>query len=432
MAPIALTDELIAGLEPKGKQQEFFDLLFPHPGSFGVRVGSAGRKSFFLIYGARGHRQRYPIGTFPLLNVEAARLRAVEVLRQVDDGRNPAWELRAKRLQPTLSELSREFLERGDRELRDATRREYRRILSAEILPVFGLKRVSEVTKPDLDQLYSRIAIGRGSRTMGERACALLKSLLRYAVQRGHLASSSIADWQPPERKDAGHKHDPFRLPLPDLLRLWVLLGEEDPLVAGPFRLILLTGQRPNLVLSMKWSQIRNELWFIPQRVEGAHQESFAFFLSPPALSCLKSVQEQLRRRRHVASPWVFPSRDGGPKRHLRKTAFRLSQRLGLRRPFSPLALRNAVREHLYEIGVRPDVVQRILYPQLAVRERRGGSELSAYNYGDEVRQALLSWSRRLTTVTPIKPFSAPPTRPNQKVVPLFPAAGGSSDLEEP
>ena len=421
---MAWRTEDILEMNTRKKQEEFYDSDFPFPGSFGLRVSSGGRKSFFLIFSQEGRRYRYTLGVFPLIALDEAKDMAEELLRKVQRGVNPAVELKAKRRSPLLSSLSRTYLEKPlGRPLSEATKKEYRRIFDRDILPHFGAKPALELNEDDADFLYANISKTRGSPVMAERSCFLLKSILKFAVLQGLIPRNPLRDWSPPESaSERSNKPDRHRLPFADLLRLWVLLGEEDPLVAGPFRLMLLTGQRPAQVLQMKWSQIRGELWNIPARAGKEGSPSVPFFLTPATSQCLKTIQEQLKLRGLSDSPYLFPSKAGGHRRHLRKTALRLSQKLGLRRPFNPLSLRHTVRENLFDLGVRPDVIDRILYPQLPVRARRGLIEGAPYNYSEEIQQALLLWSKRLTTVTPLKPFpSGSSPRLGSKVISLFP-----------
>ncbi len=424
MPGAALTEEMISQLLPRGAQQEFIDSAFPHPGSFGVRVGRGGRRSFFLVYRSNGERRRVTLGTSPLLSLNDARGLAEEILRAVASGRDPAVEAKLRRRSPTLSEAADDFLSsESGRRLSQATHREYSRILSREILPLLGAKKIADLSPADLDMIYMFVGKQRGSETMAERTCSLIRATLKFAVFSGKLLKSPLEEWKSPRRKSRQpKKSDVGRLSFPELLRLWVVLSEEDPLVSGPFRLILLTGQKPGTILSMKWSQIRGDLWFIPTPGEKAGGASIPFYLSPSALTCLKSIQEQLKLKRLSGTPHVFPSKDGGRKKHLRRTAARLSIKLGMKKPFSPLSLRQAVRENLYDIGIRPDVIERILYPLVPERRQRGVREHMLHNYAEEVRAALFAWSKRLTTVTPIKPFSGPaPQRTGSKIVPLFP-----------
>ena len=49
MPKISLNEQVISELELDSGQMELYDAEFPLNGSFGLRVGSGGRKSFFVV-----------------------------------------------------------------------------------------------------------------------------------------------------------------------------------------------------------------------------------------------------------------------------------------------------------------------------------------------------------------------------------------------
>src|SRR5580693_3010705 len=73
---------------------------------FGVRVNAGGKRSFFLNYrDSAGRERRYTIGTYPTWSVEAARERAKELRRLIDQGQDPAGDKRERREAPTVADL---------------------------------------------------------------------------------------------------------------------------------------------------------------------------------------------------------------------------------------------------------------------------------------------------------------------------------------
>lgn len=87
---------------------------------------------------------------------------------------------------------------------------------------------------------------------------------------------------------------------------LWQALDEEDPLVAGTFKLRLLTAQRGIEVLSMRWSDIDGEWWTIPAEVS-KNGLQHRVPLSPQVLVVLEQLRPLTRD-----SGWVFDSPKGG------------------------------------------------------------------------------------------------------------------------
>src|SRR5258708_26029119 len=71
---------------------------------FGVRAFKTGA-SFFLNYRLDGRDRRYTIGAFPTWTVTAARARARELRREIDQGHDPTGEKRERREAPDMQDL---------------------------------------------------------------------------------------------------------------------------------------------------------------------------------------------------------------------------------------------------------------------------------------------------------------------------------------
>src|ERR1022692_2564865 len=79
---------------------------------FGVRITSAGAVSFILNYHIHGRERRITIGKHPEWSVIAARNRALDLRREINDGDDPLEKRHQERSQPTVNDLCGEYLER--------------------------------------------------------------------------------------------------------------------------------------------------------------------------------------------------------------------------------------------------------------------------------------------------------------------------------
>ena len=92
---------------------------------FGVRTTAAGAKSFVLNYRAGGRERRYTIGSVPDWTVRAAREKAKELKRRIDNGEDPMAERHAERTAPTMGDLADRFEAEHLTKRRASTARDY-------------------------------------------------------------------------------------------------------------------------------------------------------------------------------------------------------------------------------------------------------------------------------------------------------------------
>jgi hypothetical protein len=104
-----LTDKAVRDLLPeKGLKIHYDDRL----SGFGVRITSAGYRSFVVRYRTKGGIQRTDtIGAVDTWTVVSARARAVEIKRLVDSGQDPQVIRQADRDAPNMKDLAKRFEE---------------------------------------------------------------------------------------------------------------------------------------------------------------------------------------------------------------------------------------------------------------------------------------------------------------------------------
>ncbi|WP_174274249.1 Arm DNA-binding domain-containing protein, partial [Sphingomonas bacterium] len=83
----ALTDKALEALKPQAERYEVHDSYCP---GLSVRVTPEGRKTFNVKYRYGVTQKRMTIGVYPRISLAAARQRAMDAMRQVDDGADPA------------------------------------------------------------------------------------------------------------------------------------------------------------------------------------------------------------------------------------------------------------------------------------------------------------------------------------------------------
>ncbi len=397
MAFLHLNEDTIEHLSTQLAQEEVYDSGFKFAGSFGVRVSRAGKKAFFLIYSLHGKRKRVTLGHFPLLGLEEARAKAIEILKQVAAGEDPAAQRKRYQQSETFREFAEEFLnEHVAPRCAESTLREYRRIISRELDPLWGDRKLIDIDEQDVHRMLVDIALERNSPVMANRVRSLASSIFSYACSRHLLQENPVAST---ERVIEEERRD-FALSIEEIHQLWHLLADLEPRIEAAFKVLLLTGQRVKDVLDMQWEHVRLDSWSV--RGDLQHQ----IYLSPPASQVLKSLQRVTGLQTHV-----FASATGKPLRDIRRFARQLNSHMQLDRNWSPSDLRRTVELRLREIGIRPDVVAYVLKQHTELK--RLTSLPQNYDYFPESQRALSRWARAIVPQDKTPPKGG-------KVIPLF------------
>jgi integrase len=158
-------------------------------------------------------------------------------------------------------------------------------------------------------------------------------------------------------------------------------------------KLILLTGQRPGEVASMKWEDLDSQWWTIPAAVTKTREENRV-----PLLPLAREVIEEARAY-SGDTPHVFASShsEGSPLtvRALSNAIRRHQSEMGITEHFTPHDLRRTLRTRLAELGTSDIVAEKILGHKLQ-------GVLAIYNrhsYDQEKRNALEQWERKLKKI---------------------------------
>jgi integrase len=267
MGTARITKRLVEGcsLPDDGKRIHIWDDKLK---GFGVMITSKGARSYVVQYrmGGRGHNtQTITIGRHGSpWTAEKARERATDILEQVRKGIDPRKaEADARRRDEdekhvrevlafdTYSEL---FVLRHAVALELRTTDDLRAVLRRDLVPRFGKKPLTELSRSDITRCLEEIADRSGSAS--NKAHKWLKKMLNFAVDRGDLASSPMERMRPPHRGRKGDR----TLNESEIKLVWKAC-ERIGYPFGTFtQVLLLTGQRLREIGEMRWDEIDNDL----------------------------------------------------------------------------------------------------------------------------------------------------------------------------
>lgn len=354
MALETLTAKTLEHLSTTRVQEEISDPLTP---GLSIRVGRGGTKTFYARYRIGGRVKRLKLGIYPRLSLADAREKARDALAKADAGEDPAVQRENARTGArTFRTLADAVLagraERGrdGRPTRDRTQYERRRLLDRELLPQWGDRDPTTITREDVVLLLESIR-DRGAPVVANRVLSLTRLIYNDGIRR--------RGW--PGLTNPAHLLEPVSyeeardrwLTADEIKAVWKATEEENPSIKAIYRLGILTGQREGSICALRWADVDDAgLWTIPpEHFKGKRLHVVP--LSPEALAVLEPL-----RAEQADETWVFPSRAKSKASYL--TNLGTAQRRIRGRTKLPHwvlhDLRTTFRTHAVKLGVLPEV----------------------------------------------------------------------------
>lgn len=374
----ALNAKAIEAFKPMAKRYEVHDLLCP---GFSVRVYPTGRKVFTVKYRYGLKQRRLPLGVHPRLALADARARAMEALRQVDEGIDPS--VQRRQLNMRVEAICADFIRQYARP-RNRSWQEAERIIKREFVAAHGQQDIRKITRSDILGLMDA-AIERGSAYQANRIHSHLRKLFNWCLERGIIDTSPVLGTRAPTREQARDRV------LDD--------GEIKAVLAasaagsGPYAqfvpLLLATGQRRGEVSKMRWSEIdfAAKIWVIPAELS-KNGKPHVVPLSNYALRVIGEIP------RWAGCDFAFTTTGRSPIRSFSK---------GLRHIHAQSKtsdwrfhdLRRTAASGMARLGIAPHVVEKVLN-HISGTISGVAAVYNRYGYDAEKREALEAWGKCL------------------------------------
>src|SRR5262249_44856222 len=161
---------------------------------------TTGNKSWAVRYRHNGATKKFTLGSYPAVDLKAARELGSKALRLVAEGRDPGEEkaqARAKR-PDSIDRVVEQFLERHCRRVNPPkTAYETERLLRRHVLPRWQGRNIDSITRRDVLDVLDRV-VDSGASIEANRALAAVRKLFNWALSRDIIASSPCTGVQPP------------------------------------------------------------------------------------------------------------------------------------------------------------------------------------------------------------------------------------------
>jgi integrase len=355
---IALTPAIIDStpIPSRGKSQKLTDGSGLH-----LLIKDNGRRYWRLKFGLFGKEQTYSIGTYPEVNIEAARQAARDARKLIAKGINPTEIKREEKTKAyvaaarTFGACGREFLDRKLSSLAPATRRKLEWQYS-NLRPLFD-RPINDIRAPDvIDVLLSIEA--KDHRESAHRTGQFASRVFRYAVQRSYCAVNPVADLREVLKPRAVESHAGITNPkqFGELMRYVDAAG---PVVGYAnvrhgLQLLARTFVRPGELRQALWSEfdLDKAEWRIPASRMKMRREHLVP-LSTQAVAILRKQFEITGK-----GPLVFPGLRSG--RPMSDATMGLALKAMFFEPdvHVPHGFRASASTLLHEAGVEPALIE--------------------------------------------------------------------------
>jgi integrase len=359
----ALTELAVRALQaPEKGQKTYWDGSLA---GFGVRVSQGGTKTFVLMHGR--NRQLTTIGRVGIITLAEARGKARNVLAQKTLGQ----------LQPkskTFEDAYTDFKEQKLPRLKPRTQKDYTRILDAHYLPKLRHDQLKDIGP---DRIYG--FTDKLVKTPSEQSHALAvgRTFFKWCVRRRYITNSPLEGVELPKLPSRKRVLNDA-----ELVKVYRAAEEFGYPYGDIVRLIILTGQRPGEVASLRpswFSHNQQTFTFPPGFLK--HSREHTIPVGPRAIALLEGIVPMY--------DYYFPARGtkDRPFSGFSKSKKRLLKLLPDVLPFTDHDLRRTFSTNVARLGVPPHIKEMLLGHASAKSDIESVYDL--YTYLPEMREAV-------------------------------------------
>jgi integrase len=369
------TDKFLRGLKADpSKSVDYWDALLP---SFGVRVGTTGRKSFFVGVRINGKYRRVTIKPpYDLLGLADARTKAKAIMTDAHGGIGP--EVRKKREEKgTFGAVAAAFMQDYAKDHR--TRGEYQRKIDVD-LAGWHDRQIADIKRADIKDLIRVKA--RTAPVAANRLLSVITKIFNWAVKEELVQASPAMQIDRPGKEIERERS----LSAEEIKVVWGVFDKLGYPWGPLYKMLLVTGQRRGEVAGMRWSEINGEGWKLP----GERAKKGKGHLVP-----LSSLATEILDGAPQVGELVFRANTDTALQNWSKTAKRLRKLCGPMEQWHIHDLRRTFATQLRSLGV-----DRLVVSKLLNHAEAGTTKIyDRYAADPEKTAAMERWANRLREI---------------------------------
>ena len=337
---LKLNEKNVRDAENLGRDYQIFDTDVR---GFSITIYPSGNRAFTLDYRVGGRQRRMTIGRWPEWTTVAARERAKDLRREIDEGIDPLNQRENAREAPRVSDMTKRYLEEHTPHLAARNAADQHTIMVKLVEPDWGNKLVTEITKADVEKLLTKIAAGRARPSKAKpnnrarklqgvkptpvranRVGEVLRKMFTLAVGWGWREDNPASAF----RRRIENERERFLTP-EEIGRLAkVLDAAKDQRAAGIIRLCMLTGARSGEVRQARFEQFNLDLGSWSKPAATTKQRKIHRI---PISGDVAAIVRQRSLLVPKGNPWLFSGdTPGQPVKEIRRFWVAIQKEAGL------------------------------------------------------------------------------------------------------
>ncbi|MDP2877863.1 MAG: tyrosine-type recombinase/integrase, partial [Holophaga sp.] len=284
-----ITDSFVREMDVRESKYVYWD---PKLTGFGAQVTPNGVKSYVFKYIRNGKQGWVTIGKTSAWKADAARERAREMRKQLDQGLDPKQRIEAEKQAPTVSELADRYLEEhADLHNKKRSAKEARALVEKIIKPNLGEMRAKDVNREHVEKLLRDL---KNTPTRANRVRSALSKMFNLAEQWNLRDDFSNPCHHVKPYKEAKRERYLNRLELEALGLELDSREAAEPYCVAAIRLLIFTGARLSEILELTWNRVDMERRVLVIDAHKTDKSGNKFIpINPPVLLALGYVLDE-------------------------------------------------------------------------------------------------------------------------------------------
>lgn len=333
------------------------------------------------IDGKRGVNKRMTLGEYPLIDLKAAREKALEAKEQSDRGIDPSQHrkqemqgLHERRFDKVLERFIELHLKTNTKNWKDTSR-----LLQITTAQVWGTTDITKIDRASIHEFIDRVSEERGV-SYAREVRKNLSAFFNWAADRGIVPFSPMAGMK---RSDLKYKPRERVLSIEELRLIWVAASELGYPLGPMIQLLILTGQRRAEIAGLRRG------WIEPEFIEIPASE---YKTGNPHIVPLTKTAKTILDKQPLwnGGDFVFSTTNGRTSSSGFSKAKQRIDKTSQVTDWTLHDLRRSVATHMARLGVMQEHIERVLGHSI------GGvaGTYNRYSYFEEKLAALDEWER--------------------------------------